>query len=110
MGEIDRLKQELAAVKESQAESTRLSSSGRRPRSCSMGGFAAAERALDSDSDEEEFEPLPPDSSCWDWPLSRHEKKARVQLLERQMNAMDKKALMQELCRGSCCSDSDSES
>jgi len=41
--------------------------------------------------------PLPPASENWDWPLSRHEKKARVQMLERQMFAVDRSKLMQKL-------------
>jgi len=41
-------------------------------------------------------DPLPPASQCWDWPLSRHEKKARVQMLERRMNAMDHLSLKKE--------------
>jgi len=54
--------------------------------------------------------PAPPDSISWDWPLSRYEKKARVQLLERQMHAMDRKALLQVLRHGPVsCADSDSE-
>jgi len=53
-----------------------------------------------NDGTDEEGEapmPSPPESACWDWPLSRHEKKARVQMLERQMHALDRKSLIQEL-------------
>jgi hypothetical protein len=39
----------------------------------------------------------PPDSACWDWPLSRHEKKARVQQIETQMGALDRRCLQQEI-------------
>lgn len=55
--------------------------------------------ATDESEDEEEeaMPPLPPHSSCWDWPLSRHEKKARVQMLEREIGAMDRKNLKQEV-------------
>jgi len=55
--------------------------------------------AILEDDDEQDLRPLPPDSECWDWPLSRHEKKSRIQQLERQMNASDRKALIQELRR-----------
>lgn len=40
---------------------------------------------------------LPPDSTCWDWPLSRHEKKTRVQMIERQIFAMDRHTLLKEV-------------
>jgi hypothetical protein len=41
-------------------------------------------------------DPVPPSSACWDWPLSRQEKIARVQLIERQMSAMDRQGLLEE--------------
>jgi hypothetical protein len=64
-----------------------------------------SEGSDDCDDDEESdqgFEaevqhPFPPASECWDWPLSRHEKVARVQMLERQMHAVDRSTLMQKL-------------
>jgi hypothetical protein len=40
---------------------------------------------------------LPPDSTCWDWPLSRHEKKTRLQMIERHILAMDRKSLLKEV-------------
>jgi len=49
------------------------------------------------DEEEEVMAPLPPHSACWDWPLSRHEKKARVQMLEREIGVMDRKNLKQEV-------------
>jgi hypothetical protein len=74
-----------------------------RRQSCGSRGYAEmgeAESASEDLTDEEEEEgqmPAPPESACWDWPLSRHEKKARVQMLERQMHAADRKCWMQEL-------------
>jgi hypothetical protein len=54
----------------------------------------------DEEEHEEEEEafpaPLPPDSACWDWPLSRQEKKARVRMLEHHINVVDKQSLKQE--------------
>lgn len=41
--------------------------------------------------------PLPPDSACWDWPLSRHEKKTRVHMIERQIFDMDRSTLLKEV-------------
>jgi hypothetical protein len=46
---------------------------------------------------EDEVPPLPPQSACWDWPLNRHEKKARVHLLERRLNEIDRRSLKQEV-------------
>lgn len=47
---------------------------------------------------------VPPDSKSWDWPLSRHEKKSRLHMVERDMDLMDRKALLTELVqlRGIC--------
>mmetsp|Transcript_56334 Transcript_56334/g.167566 ORF Transcript_56334/g.167566 Transcript_56334/m.167566 type:complete len:469 (-) Transcript_56334:90-1496(-) len=48
--------------------------------------------------DESEFEvPLPPASTCWDWPLSKHEKKERLWMLDRNLQMMDRKILLREL-------------
>merc|ERR1719409_1349592 len=52
----------------------------------------------------------PPDSACWDWPLSRHEKKARIQLIERQMHAIDRQTWREDLLRGESSCDSESDS
>lgn len=42
--------------------------------------------------------PLPPNGSCsWDWPLSRHERKARVVMLDRRMLMLDCQALLARL-------------
>merc|ERR1712032_230743 len=41
--------------------------------------------------------PFPPDSSSWDWPLSRGEKKARVRMADQCVQIMDKQVLMQAL-------------
>lgn len=87
---------ELRSAMESLRSELAAARGGRRHRH-SMGGVASAEA----------LEPLPPDSACWDWPLSRHEKKARVHLLERKMNAMDRENLIQELCYGPCESDAE---
>eukprot|EP00930_Biecheleria_cincta_P035430 TRINITY_DN2436_c0_g2_i2.p1 TRINITY_DN2436_c0_g2~~TRINITY_DN2436_c0_g2_i2.p1 ORF type:complete len:388 (+),score=87.40 TRINITY_DN2436_c0_g2_i2:96-1259(+) len=51
------------------------------------------------ESHEELVLPEPPDGGSWEWPLSRQEKKARVQLVDRQMNQLDRKALIQALIR-----------
>jgi len=40
---------------------------------------------------------LPPDSVSWDWPLSRTEKKIRLQLIEQRMHWIDRRTLLQEL-------------
>jgi hypothetical protein len=54
----------------------------------------------EGDLEKQEFlPPAPPDSACWDWPLSRHEKKSRVHMLERQIHAMDRKSLLQEIVK-----------
>jgi len=82
------------------------------PKECegeaSVGGDAACgdedEPEIEEDEEEDDEEasapllsdPVPPHSQCWDWPLSRHEKKARVQMLERRMNAMDRSSLVKE--------------
>lgn len=39
----------------------------------------------------------PDRGACWDWPLSRHECKARVQLLDRQIMLADNQVLLQRL-------------
>jgi len=76
--------------------------SGAQDAACGADQYTELEEEDDGDEEEEEedeeavFGP-PPDSTCWDWPLSRHEKKARVQMLERQMSVMDRKNLKQEL-------------
>jgi len=126
LAEIARLKEEKAGAL---AEIERLAAQGHgggRGRSMSMGGVGefddaqrsrrqsgASRRSVSPNSEDEEEEalqPLPPDTISWDWPLSRHEKKARIQLLERQMHAMDRKTFRQELRRSvSSCCDSDSE-
>lgn len=51
------------------------------------------------ESHEEFVLPEPPDGGSWEWPLSRQEKKARVQLVDRQMNQLDKKSLIQALIK-----------
>jgi len=74
---------------------------------------AAMEETAASQQDFEEameaVDPLPPDSSCWDWPLSRNEKKHRISLLENQMHAMDRQTLIRDLQKEQrrnsvCCS------
>mmetsp|Transcript_21541 Transcript_21541/g.38008 ORF Transcript_21541/g.38008 Transcript_21541/m.38008 type:complete len:500 (+) Transcript_21541:52-1551(+) len=39
----------------------------------------------------------PPSSASWDWPMSRPEKLARVRMIDRQMNLMDRQALENEV-------------
>jgi len=41
--------------------------------------------------------PRPPCSNCWDWPLTRHEKKARVLLIDKRVLMMDRQNLQEEL-------------
>jgi len=48
------------------------------------------------DDAEETLLQRPPVSTSWDWPLSRQEKKVRVQQLETQMSTMDRRHLKQE--------------
>lgn len=109
--EIQRLQQQLAVAKEGEQTNRRHSASG-------MCMAESSDRAAEQeesqcemlpDIDEAELAPLPPDSKCWDWPLSRNEKKVRISLLERQMHAMDRKLWLQDLRRDSSCCDSDSE-
>lgn len=48
----------------------------------------------------EDFDFLePPDGGSWDWPLSRTEKKARIHMADRQMQELDKRALLKALVR-----------
>jgi len=73
--------------------STRLSNPG--------GCSSEDEQEVDDimESYEELVLPEPPDGGSWEWPLSRQEKKARVQLVDRQMNQLDRKALIQALIK-----------
>lgn len=41
--------------------------------------------------------PRPPVGQCWDWPLTRQEKKARIFLIDRLVLMMDRQALVEEL-------------
>jgi len=96
MSEIQRLHEELAAAKEEQA--TAAASPARRR--ASMGAMLAPETDSEDEVDDEgevDTFPAPPDSQSWEWPLSRQEKKFRVQLLERQINAADRSALVKEV-------------
>lgn len=116
--ELHRLKEELAAAKEEQANAEVAAA---RLRRASIGGVDSRDTEDDdTDDDDEDAEhgiaPLPPDSECWEWPLSRHEKQARVQMLERQIHAADRSALIKERRRSSlgsmrhaCMSDSDED-
>lgn len=75
--------------------------------SAAVANPAASQRSFEEAM--EAVEPLPPDSSCWDWPLSRHEKKHRIVLLERQMHEMDRQTLIRDLLKEQrrnsvCCS------
>jgi hypothetical protein len=120
LAEIERLKRELADARENSARLS-ISSVSRRRHSINPACRLDTEDAEEAQSchgqvpctasDDEQVEPLPPDgSSSWDWPLSRHEKKARIHLLERKMHAMDRKTMMEELRRGAICEDSASDS
>eukprot|EP00930_Biecheleria_cincta_P035428 TRINITY_DN2436_c0_g1_i1.p1 TRINITY_DN2436_c0_g1~~TRINITY_DN2436_c0_g1_i1.p1 ORF type:complete len:419 (+),score=92.01 TRINITY_DN2436_c0_g1_i1:156-1412(+) len=51
------------------------------------------------DAHEELALPEPPDGGSWEWPLTRNERKARILLLDRQMNQLEKKTLIQALIR-----------
>jgi len=112
--EIQRLQQQLAVAKEPAAREQ----TNRRHSASGVCMAESSDRAAEQEesqcemlpeSDEAELAPLPPDSKCWDWPLSRNEKKVRINLLERQMHAMDRKLWVQDLRRDSSCCDSDSE-
>jgi hypothetical protein len=99
MAEIQRLKEKLAAAKE---EHTRDAASPAKRRASI--GFTLApgtdsEDEADEVDDQDELEtfPAPPDSQSWEWPLSKHEKKVRIQLLERQIHAADRSALVREV-------------
>jgi len=39
----------------------------------------------------------PPHGESWDWPLTRHEKKERLRLIDQQMTDLDQKALIGEI-------------
>jgi len=99
MAEIQRLHDELAATKEKQA----MVAASPARRRASTGAMLAPE--TDSEGDEDEVDeqdevetfPAPPDSQSWEWPLSKQEKKFRVQLLERQIHAADRSALVREV-------------
>lgn len=41
--------------------------------------------------------PRPPCSQCWDWPLTRNEKKARILLIDKQVLLMDRETMQSEL-------------
>jgi len=99
MAEIQRLHEELAAAKEEQARAAASPATRR----ASMGAMLAPETDSEDGEDEVDVQdevdtfPAPPDSQSWEWPLSRHEKKVRVQLLERQIHAADRSALVKEV-------------
>jgi len=60
--------------------------------------IAVGSEAGESEGDEQDPVAVePPQSSSWDWPLTRLEKKTRVQTIERQMHILDQQTLMQEL-------------
>lgn len=79
------------------------SSSSSSPRALaeSVGGPVDKDDECDKESELSEEEPElflpPPDSDSWDWPLSREEKKSRVRMIERHVEIMDRRTLMQEL-------------
>jgi len=41
--------------------------------------------------------PAPPDGGCWEWPLTKQEKKTRVGALERNIQLFDQQLILQEL-------------
>jgi hypothetical protein len=41
--------------------------------------------------------PRPPCSECWDWPLTRNEKKARILLIDKQVLMLDRESMQHEL-------------
>lgn len=47
--------------------------------------------------DQEFLQVHAPDGTSWDWPLSRTEKKTRLQMIERGMHLIDRRTIMQEL-------------
>jgi hypothetical protein len=83
--------------------STRLSNPG----GCSSEDEQEVDEIMESH--EELVLPEPPDGGSWEWPLSRQEKKARVQLVDRQMNQLDRKALIQALIKERMSSRADQE-
>jgi len=97
--------EETSPVAESPATSVRT------PRMSDAPTQASAQQEVESCSDEDEDElpgmdsedellaPEPPDGGSWEWPLSRNEKKARLNMVDRQMHALDKKALIQALIK-----------
>merc|ERR1711871_1705483 len=105
--ELERLKEELAAAKEAQAVDEQAC---RRSQGASIGGLPQTSDSEDSESEDQcgGIIPVPPDSDAWEWPLSRQEKKALVQLLERQINAIDRDHLIKECRRASIASRRDS--
>ena len=56
-------------------------------------------RIADADEDMKMNEPVPPRSACWDWPLSNKEKNARILILARQMDAMDRLSSVKDSIR-----------
>jgi len=65
------------------------------------GGCSEDEQEVDEiiESSEDHVLPEPPVGGSWEWPLSREERKARVELLDRQMNQLDRKTLIQALIK-----------
>lgn len=59
-------------------------------------GLAAVVPASGVQLEQKEL-PRPPCSNCWDWPLTRHEKKARVLLIDKRVLMMDRQFLQEEL-------------
>lgn len=41
--------------------------------------------------------PKPPSSGCWDWPLSKHERRSRVELVDQQLLRIDREVLVAKL-------------
>lgn len=55
-------------------------------------------RALEAQvRNESRHVPIPPMTSCWEWPLSREEKKARVLLADKRVQLLDRQMLMEAL-------------
>lgn len=98
MAEIQRLKEELAA-KEELPRDAALPARQRASTGAMLAPDTDSEDEADEEDDQEDLDtfPAPPDSQSWEWPLSRHEKKVRVQQLERQIYAADRSALIKEV-------------
>jgi len=99
MAEIQRLKEQLAAATEEHTKDAASPAKRRTSMAADLAPMTDSEDDADEEDDQDELDtfPAPPDSQSWEWPLSRHEKKVRVSMLERQIHAADRSALIKEV-------------